>query len=116
MSDISPALLEGADLTLDGGELPGTASTVLDLREYERHAALAHRARGPYRAGWVGAGSGRLAQWDSGAVEVLEVFEILRPAGGALHRTEVLQTAYANLGIPELYGEGLRREFVVRKV
>ena len=28
-------LLEGADLVLDGGELGGTASTVLDLREYD---------------------------------------------------------------------------------
>jgi L-threonylcarbamoyladenylate synthase len=36
LSDITPALLEGADLVLDGGELPGVASTVLDLREYER--------------------------------------------------------------------------------
>jgi L-threonylcarbamoyladenylate synthase len=36
LADIPSALLEGADLALDGGELPGTASTVLDLREYER--------------------------------------------------------------------------------
>jgi L-threonylcarbamoyladenylate synthase len=36
LADIPSALLEGADLVLDGGELPGTASTVLDLREYER--------------------------------------------------------------------------------
>lgn len=36
LSDIPPALLEGADLILDGGALPGTASTVLDLRDYER--------------------------------------------------------------------------------
>jgi L-threonylcarbamoyladenylate synthase len=36
LADIPPALLEGADLVLDGGELPGTASTVLDLRDYER--------------------------------------------------------------------------------
>jgi L-threonylcarbamoyladenylate synthase len=36
LSDIPPALLEGADLVLDGGELPGIASTVLDLRDYER--------------------------------------------------------------------------------
>ncbi len=35
LSDIPPTLLEGADLVLDGGELPGMASTVLDLREYE---------------------------------------------------------------------------------
>ncbi len=37
LADIPSALLEGADLILDGGELPGAASTVLDLREYERH-------------------------------------------------------------------------------
>jgi L-threonylcarbamoyladenylate synthase len=37
LGDIPPALLEGADLVLDGGELPGVASTVLDLREYEEH-------------------------------------------------------------------------------
>jgi L-threonylcarbamoyladenylate synthase len=36
LPDIPPTLLEGADLVLDGGELPGIASTVLDLREYER--------------------------------------------------------------------------------
>ncbi len=34
--DIPSALLEGADLAIDGGELPGTASTVLELRDYER--------------------------------------------------------------------------------
>jgi L-threonylcarbamoyladenylate synthase len=27
-------LLDGADLVLDGGELPGTPSTVIDLRDY----------------------------------------------------------------------------------
>lgn len=37
LADIPSALLEGADLAIDGGELPGTASTVLDLRDYERH-------------------------------------------------------------------------------
>ena len=36
LGDIPSALLEGADLVIDGGELPGTASTVLDLRDYER--------------------------------------------------------------------------------
>jgi L-threonylcarbamoyladenylate synthase len=52
ISDISPALLKGADLTLDGGELPGTASTVLDLREYERHARWRIVREGPIgRAG-----------------------------------------------------------------
>ena len=35
LADVPPALLDGADLVLDGGELPGIASTVLDLRGYE---------------------------------------------------------------------------------
>ena len=29
------AIRAGADLVIDGGELPGTPSTVVDLREYE---------------------------------------------------------------------------------
>jgi L-threonylcarbamoyladenylate synthase len=35
LADVDPALLDGADLVLDGGELPGTPSTVVDLRGYE---------------------------------------------------------------------------------
>lgn len=34
--DVPVELREGADLVLDGGELPGVASTVIDLSEYER--------------------------------------------------------------------------------
>ncbi|HEY2140688.1 MAG TPA: L-threonylcarbamoyladenylate synthase [Solirubrobacteraceae bacterium] len=36
LRDVPRELRDGADLTLDGGELPGVASTVVDLREYER--------------------------------------------------------------------------------
>jgi L-threonylcarbamoyladenylate synthase len=35
LADVPPSLRAGADLALDGGELPGTASTVVDLRVYE---------------------------------------------------------------------------------
>jgi L-threonylcarbamoyladenylate synthase len=35
LSDVPRGILEGADLALDGGELPGVASTVVDLRRYE---------------------------------------------------------------------------------
>lgn len=35
LADVPLALRDGADLVLDGGQLPGVASTVLDLREYE---------------------------------------------------------------------------------
>jgi L-threonylcarbamoyladenylate synthase len=35
LEDVPLAIREGADLAIDGGELPGTPSTVIDLREYE---------------------------------------------------------------------------------
>jgi len=35
LADVDPALRAHADLLLDGGELPGTPSTVVDLRAYE---------------------------------------------------------------------------------
>ena len=49
--EIPPALLAGADLVLDGGELPGIASTVLDLRDVRIPRPLAYCARGAGRAG-----------------------------------------------------------------
>jgi L-threonylcarbamoyladenylate synthase len=36
LGDVPVALREGADLLLDGGELPGAASTVIDLSDYEQ--------------------------------------------------------------------------------
>jgi L-threonylcarbamoyladenylate synthase len=36
LADVPRDLILGADLALDGGELPGTASTIVDLRDYER--------------------------------------------------------------------------------
>jgi L-threonylcarbamoyladenylate synthase len=35
LEDVAPGLLNGADAVLDGGELPGTPSTVVDLTGYE---------------------------------------------------------------------------------
>ena len=35
LDDVPEAIRAGADLVLDGGELPGTPSTVVDLRRYE---------------------------------------------------------------------------------
>ncbi|MEA2367748.1 MAG: L-threonylcarbamoyladenylate synthase, partial [Thermoleophilaceae bacterium] len=52
LEEIDPALLAGVDLALDGGELPGTPSTVVDLTAYE--------AAGDYRV----LRSGALAQAD----------------------------------------------------
>jgi L-threonylcarbamoyladenylate synthase len=36
LEDVPEAIRRGADLVLDGGELPGTPSTVVDLRDYDR--------------------------------------------------------------------------------
>ncbi len=36
LQEIPRGLLEGADLVLDGGELPGRPSTVVDLRDFDR--------------------------------------------------------------------------------
>ena len=46
LADVPAAIREGADLLIDGGELPGVASTVLDLRSYELDGAWAIRRRG----------------------------------------------------------------------
>ena len=35
LADVPASIQEGADLVLDGGELPGTRSTVVDLARYE---------------------------------------------------------------------------------
>jgi L-threonylcarbamoyladenylate synthase len=35
LGDVPDAIRRAADLVIDGGELPGTASTVVDLRRYE---------------------------------------------------------------------------------
>jgi len=49
VDDVPEEVLSGVDLVLDGGELPGVASTVIDLRDYEqgqwsivREGAVAH--------------------------------------------------------------------------
>ncbi|HLB21362.1 MAG TPA: L-threonylcarbamoyladenylate synthase [Solirubrobacteraceae bacterium] len=39
LADVPASLREGADLVLDGGTLPGTPSTVVDLRDYEQSGA-----------------------------------------------------------------------------
>jgi L-threonylcarbamoyladenylate synthase len=39
LADVPEPIRAGADLVLDGGELPGTPSTVIDLRAYEEAGA-----------------------------------------------------------------------------
>jgi L-threonylcarbamoyladenylate synthase len=46
-------LREGVDLVLDGGELPGIASTVIDLSEYEQNGRWLTVREGPLDAAFV---------------------------------------------------------------
>lgn len=39
LSEVPKAMREGADLVIDAGQLPGVASTVIDLHDYEAHGA-----------------------------------------------------------------------------
>jgi L-threonylcarbamoyladenylate synthase len=47
LQEISLELLEGVDVVLDAGELPGAASTVLDLSEYEQGGVWQIMREGP---------------------------------------------------------------------
>ena len=47
LAEVSPQLLASVDLVLDAGELPGQASTVLDLRDYARSGAWRILRDGP---------------------------------------------------------------------
>ena len=54
LEDVPQSIRDGADLVLDGGELPGIASTVIDLRTPEwrivrQGAVSAHRVRDAQR-------------------------------------------------------------------
>jgi L-threonylcarbamoyladenylate synthase len=49
LHDVDPGIRDGADLVVDGGPLPGTPSSVVDLRGYERDGAWS-----VLRAGGVG--------------------------------------------------------------
>lgn len=51
LADVPAPLRAGADLVLDGGELPGTASTVVDLRAYEASGEWSVVRAGPVEAG-----------------------------------------------------------------
>ena len=50
LAEVQAELREGADLVLDGGELPGTASTVIDLSEYEQSGSWRVLREGPVGA------------------------------------------------------------------
>ena len=47
IEDVDPAVSAGVDLVLDGGELPGTPSTVVDLAATRAMGASRSFARGP---------------------------------------------------------------------
>jgi len=47
LADVPSSIRAGADLVIDGGELPGIASTVLDLREYAQSGDWSIVREGP---------------------------------------------------------------------
>jgi len=47
LADVDEELRAGVDLILDGGELPGTASTVVDLTSYEQDGSWEVAREGP---------------------------------------------------------------------
>jgi L-threonylcarbamoyladenylate synthase len=53
LQEVPLALRNGADLVLDGGELPGVASTVIDLSDYERNAHWRIVREGPLDAAFL---------------------------------------------------------------
>jgi L-threonylcarbamoyladenylate synthase len=55
LEDIDPRIRAGVDLQLDGGELPGTPSTVIDLRGYESDGGYEIVRQGALSAGDVAA-------------------------------------------------------------
>jgi L-threonylcarbamoyladenylate synthase len=58
LQDVPPALRRHADLVLDGGELPGTPSTVVDLRGYEEGGRWAVVREGAVAAATIAAALG----------------------------------------------------------
>ncbi len=61
LTDVARALRDGADMELDAGELPGVASTVVDLRDYERVGAWSVLRAGAVSGGVVAEVLGGLA-------------------------------------------------------
>jgi L-threonylcarbamoyladenylate synthase len=53
LTDVPASIRAGADLVLDAGELPGVASTVLDLRDYERSGQWRIVRAGPVGPGEI---------------------------------------------------------------
>jgi L-threonylcarbamoyladenylate synthase len=58
LEEVPSFIRAAADLVIDGEELPGTASTVLDLREFERSGRWSMVRRGAVDAGAVEAALG----------------------------------------------------------
>jgi L-threonylcarbamoyladenylate synthase len=55
LEDVDARIRRGVDLQLDGGELPGTPSTVIDLTAYEKDGSYEIKRQGALSAGDVAA-------------------------------------------------------------
>jgi len=54
LAEVTRSILDGAQMALDGGELPGTASTVVDLRDYAHNRRWHVLREGPLSSDAVG--------------------------------------------------------------
>jgi L-threonylcarbamoyladenylate synthase len=54
LEDVDPGIRSGVDLQLDGGELPGTPSTVVDLSAYEQSGSWSVLREGAVSAAKLG--------------------------------------------------------------
>lgn len=54
IGDVAASIRDGVDLVIDGGELPGIPSTVIDLREYEEPGVWSIRRLGAVGADQIG--------------------------------------------------------------
>jgi L-threonylcarbamoyladenylate synthase len=68
LEDVDARIRRGVDLVLDGGELPGTASTVVDLTRYEDEGAFAVVREGAVAAERVAARLRRSGHGGAGTV------------------------------------------------
>jgi tRNA threonylcarbamoyl adenosine modification protein (Sua5/YciO/YrdC/YwlC family) len=95
LEDVDPEIRAGVDLEIDGGELPGTPSTVIDLRHYEGSGAWSI-----VRAGAVGEAAVAAALNDDWGFDPATYAETVRAEIPAYDKFQelIVLAAYAEWG------------------
>jgi L-threonylcarbamoyladenylate synthase len=71
LEDVPASLRHGVDLVIDGGELPGTASTVVDLRNYENDGSWSIVRAGAVAESVISAALDGQFHFDPGSYEIM---------------------------------------------